>query len=372
MRTTRTYYEILGLPRDATLAQIKRRYKQLVRKYHPDVAADKATAHRLFIQIAEAYNALSDPVSRRAYDANLAMERPRQTASARTSSAWGGAARTQAPPGDLSAAAKHVKDAQWSFIQRRFTEAVNSCKAALEIDQHNSRAYAVLGDIFRVQGRPNTATKFYGYALQYNPTDRETRRKLDRLIEKRVVTPKRQAGPVRVGQATSITMNGLWWGVAFFVILMIYVHPGEPIVWLKQYIPQVSLWSWNLVGLMAAASAIIGMLLSINGILDHPDDELVFEANWAVIPTGLILMVGSGFFFLGAAGFYIAVGLLQGSVSKSVLTVFGAVVGVVLFSSLVYVPAARYQVMLFGGNVSFLSMLVGWYIGSLFKPLSSL
>jgi hypothetical protein len=117
------------------------------------------------------------------------------------------------------------------------------------------------------------------------------------------------------------------------------------------------------------------MLLSVNGILSHPDEELVYETQgggWALVPAGLILMAVSVVFFPGAAGFYIVVGLLQGSLSKSVLTVFGAVVGVVLLSSLVYEPAARYQVMLFGGNVSFLSMLVGWYVGSLFKPLSSL
>ena len=89
MRTTRTYYEILGLPRDATLAQIKRRYKQLVRKYHPDVAADKVTAHRLFIQIAEAYAALSDPVKRRAYDVTTAAERPQQSATRRTTTKIG-------------------------------------------------------------------------------------------------------------------------------------------------------------------------------------------------------------------------------------------------------------------------------------------
>ncbi len=71
MRTTRTHYEVLGLRRGAALAQIKRAYKKLVRKYHPDVARDKDTAHRLFIQIKDAYEVLSDPVRRRAYDETL-------------------------------------------------------------------------------------------------------------------------------------------------------------------------------------------------------------------------------------------------------------------------------------------------------------
>ena len=125
--------------------------------------------------------------------------------------------------------------------------------------------------------------------------------------------------------------------------------------------------------LMAAASCVVGMLLCIGGLLRHPDDELVYQntgGNWALIPTGIILLIVSGFFFIGAAVFYIVVGLLQGSLSKSVLTVFGGVAGVVLLTSVVYFPEAQHQVLMFGGNVSFLSMLFGWYLGSIFRPLS--
>jgi hypothetical protein len=108
-------------------------------------------------------------------------------------------------------------------------------------------------------------------------------------------------------------------------------------------------------------------------LLGHPDDELVLEntgGNWALIPTGLILLIGSGFFFLGAAAFYLIVGLMQGSLSRSVITVFAAVLGVVLLSALMYEPGGRLQVLMFGGNISFLSMLFGWYIGWIFRPLS--
>jgi molecular chaperone DnaJ len=62
------YYEVLGVPRTAPDAEIKRAYRQLARKYHPDVATDKAAAETHFKQINEAYEVLSDPQKRANYD----------------------------------------------------------------------------------------------------------------------------------------------------------------------------------------------------------------------------------------------------------------------------------------------------------------
>ncbi len=61
------YYETLGLARDATPDEIKRAYRKLARKYHPDVIKEK-DAEAQFKQVAEAYEALSDPEKRAAYD----------------------------------------------------------------------------------------------------------------------------------------------------------------------------------------------------------------------------------------------------------------------------------------------------------------
>src|SRR5439155_20488207 len=62
------FYVILGLPRGATLADVKRAYKRLARKYHPDVNPGDRTAAAQFRQILEAYETLSDPDRRRRYD----------------------------------------------------------------------------------------------------------------------------------------------------------------------------------------------------------------------------------------------------------------------------------------------------------------
>ncbi len=65
--TEQDYYELLGVPRDASHADIKRAFRQLARELHPDVS-EAPDAERRFRAVAEAYEVLSDPERRRTYD----------------------------------------------------------------------------------------------------------------------------------------------------------------------------------------------------------------------------------------------------------------------------------------------------------------
>jgi curved DNA-binding protein len=62
------YYAALGIPRDADLDTIKKAYRKLARKNHPDLAKDKGAEER-FKDVGEAYATLKDPEKRAAYDA---------------------------------------------------------------------------------------------------------------------------------------------------------------------------------------------------------------------------------------------------------------------------------------------------------------
>jgi molecular chaperone DnaJ len=73
-------YLVLGLGREATVGDIKRAYKRLARRFHPDINPGDRRAAVQFRQIAEAYETLSDPDRRRRYDMTGAAGEPRETA----------------------------------------------------------------------------------------------------------------------------------------------------------------------------------------------------------------------------------------------------------------------------------------------------
>jgi DnaJ-class molecular chaperone len=64
----RDYYGTLGVPRDASQADLKKAFRKLARKHHPDVNTGDAQAERRFKEVNEAYDVLSDPEKRKLYD----------------------------------------------------------------------------------------------------------------------------------------------------------------------------------------------------------------------------------------------------------------------------------------------------------------
>jgi len=91
------YYAILGVPRTASEQEIKKAFRSLARKYHPDVAKDKKNAEEKFKEINEAYEVLGNPDNRKKYDElganwNQRFQPPPEGATRR---AWRGSADGQ-------------------------------------------------------------------------------------------------------------------------------------------------------------------------------------------------------------------------------------------------------------------------------------
>ena len=68
MATKRDYYEVLGVSRDASEAEIKKSYRRLARSHHPDANPGDQEAEGRFKELTEAYEVLSNPEARSAYD----------------------------------------------------------------------------------------------------------------------------------------------------------------------------------------------------------------------------------------------------------------------------------------------------------------
>ena len=62
------YYETLGVPTEACAEKLKRAYRKLARKYHPDLSSGDKNAERKFKEVNEAYEVLGDPEKRQRYD----------------------------------------------------------------------------------------------------------------------------------------------------------------------------------------------------------------------------------------------------------------------------------------------------------------
>src|SRR5205085_1435584 len=99
------FYQILGVKRDAKPEEIKKAYRRLARKYHPDVNPGDKSAEERFKFITEAHEVLSDPKKRKVYDRFGQYSDQLADAAARGAAgpgAGGAAGRAGGPPFDFT------------------------------------------------------------------------------------------------------------------------------------------------------------------------------------------------------------------------------------------------------------------------------
>lgn len=413
------YYAVLGLKPEATTEEIKKRYRELARRYHPDVNPSPEAAQRIKA-VNEAYHVLGDPDRRALYDAERLLSRkpavspatssgvsrtpppygtppqPRPTPGKMEFNGFGRApspsstrARRPAPTQDRSSGAatgkgaqtrvtveQWLKEAHLAFVNRQYRRAEDLCRQVLNLDARCARAHEMLGDIYTRRGHTEKANTAYTYAVQLDPHNVSVQNKLERLNQSRRKRSPRVTCASKRGSWTQMTVGPerelflaalatvlflAWVGV----LVLLKQYPGTPIGMLL--FPDLSL---NLFVALCMNGLLSGMLLALYGGMRPFSEELMTtEAQEGRTPValGMLLTAFALLWFYASLLVYFGIAFARNRFSPSVLRVYGVTLLQIVLVVLLYHPAganaAGVQVAALAGNVLFPAMLLGWALG---------
>ncbi len=405
MSEGRTHYEVLGLTPDASPDEVKKRYRELARRYHPDLNRDHPEYHAIFLRINQAYEALGDPNRRAAYDLDL-RARERREAEQRGGSFGSapGAARphpgARAPGGNGAArpgtagarsprerreaeerkrrAARLLDEARMAYSRGHLREAQRLCEEVLQ----NARlggAYEILGDVYSRQGRFADAVQQYTVAAQLLPHQGLIMAKLNRAVGHMSGTrPSR--GPA--ARPAANRPRSLLDAVGRLVYRLVLATLGASLVLFLMYwwphlhdarleLPVFTNWTLSQLIVTALDGFIAGMILASTGFIRPFTAEMTVHPLTAPRRRAPLNLVLSLFAFVSlplALVVYLIISYLQGYVSYSVLTAFGVAAAMTFGFFSAAPPMAQLETLAVSGNILFLTLLLGWYVGDLFRP----
>lgn len=380
----KTFYEILGVPENAPVDEIKKRYRELARKYHPDVAQDKELASQIFNLVTEAYKTLSDDDSRKTYDAEQLLkkrrvqEKSRPRASATQSASASPAPRTAAQSA-LVEAERLITQAQAAFVRNKMIEARSLADQALRYNKRSAPAYEVLGDVSRVQGKVDEAIGHYTMALQLDPRNQAVRQRMERMA--RAATPRptaptprraaaRPSGPLNAvpehKRPVAQLLLGLIGYAAVVGLLLFGALAGGG--WKSLKLPLVDEWSAPLIAILVLCGLILGATMAITQSIRRIEDDFLLRSGKGGSPIGVMTILVGALCFWVAGLVHLAVSTVQESFTPSLLRVYGALAATTILASMAFSGGvSAWQTLLFGGNVLFLAYLLGWYLGDFFR-----
>jgi len=391
---TRTHYQTFEITPTATADEIKRRYRELARRYHPDVNPGDLTSARKFAAIADAYRVLGDPDARATYDAELLMQaraaHPTPPPQSQTQRGAGGEASgnrgastgTGARPQPQNVQAAHIESEKYAelarkcYFQGRFIEAKEHAIRSLSYNHRNAMSQEIMGDVYMQQGRLDDAAKHYTFCLQFDQFNGSARMKLERLHRTasrsaHVHAPrggggqnaaflsrkqqKLQALIKLVGYSAAIMMIGFWY-------LSEPRYPSAGLDFVKS-------WSIQFMLLAVALGGWLGLIQSVTGDVRRFEEEFLFGAGQAAsggFPAGpALLVLGIVFYPLGMLS-HIGITLVQDGFHRSVGMLYGTVTAAGLMLA-VFGGVGFGETLAFGGNVLFLGHIAGRILGDFFR-----
>lgn len=392
---TRTHYQTFEITPTATADEIKRRYRELARRYHPDVNPGDPTSARKFAAIADAYRVLGDADARATYDAELLMQaraaHPTPPPQSQTQRGAGGGAAgnrgsstgTGARPQPQNVQAAHIESEKYAelarkcYFQGRFIEAKEHAIRSLSYNHRNAMSQEIMGDVYMQQGRLDDAAKHYTLCLQFDQFNGSARMKLERLHRTAsrsayVHAPrgggqnaaflsrkqqKLQALIKLVGYSAAIMMIGFW-----FIIDPRYPSVG---------IDFVKTWSIQFILFAVAIGGWLGLIQSVTGDVRRFEDEFLFGGGQLAaggFPAGpAIIVLGAVFYPLGMLS-HIGVTLVQDGFHRSIGMLYGTVTAATLMMAIFCSGQHGFgETLAFGGNVLFVGHIFGRLLGDFFR-----
>ncbi|MFN3962358.1 MAG: DnaJ domain-containing protein, partial [Fimbriimonadaceae bacterium] len=184
------HYEVLGIDREADDAAVRQAYRRLARTYHPDVN-DSPEARAQFEAVQSAYETLSEPLRRQAYDALIARDREQRQAEEirermrrirdereakeaeelrrRAEARRMDHVRPTFDEHEYRALRADVDEMQKLANRGELAAASLLAKRILELDPRQADAYAVQADFALAQGDVRAAATAYAFAAQFAP-----------------------------------------------------------------------------------------------------------------------------------------------------------------------------------------------------------
>ncbi len=225
---TRTHFEILGIEREATDAQVKEAYFRLARRFHPDVHYDQALSdlrarlEAVFVRLGEAYEVLRNPDTRASYERKLGPPPPSSATPPAPEAAMSGAAAPEAARPDAAEDARRaevvIRKAAQGIAEEKFWEAITLLEGAIprargpamqkgrvllarayarnahwikqaeellllviQEDPRNADAHFQLGQIYKSQGFRSRALHSFQKVLELDPEHAEARAEVSQL-----------------------------------------------------------------------------------------------------------------------------------------------------------------------------------------------
>jgi tetratricopeptide (TPR) repeat protein len=349
MPKAETAYDVLGLPYDAPPSQVRSRYRQLVRRFNPDLEPQQIFEHQDFLRVVRAYLLLDSP--RRS-------DYTRQVRAAR-----GAPIETPDLFTRLSTESKLLLAAEAGVARRQYKAAAQLAKETLEQNGRNAKAYGLLGDILRIQAKYGDSIAMYNYAIQMDPSNRRYWQLLEEttaLREGRRAPRSLEDEPGRWHRPLQVWLM-LAIAVLFIEASILLLRAGRG-------------WAlfFGLPGEMLAIAALDGMLaglaLAATDLLQPYDDEMISYSVAAygtqMAPVAVFALLPGLVCFWAAALFYGITAYLDEHASVSIT--IGLAVSAVLTVAFAFIyPELLLPFLVFGGNFIWAGFNAGWAIGSL-------